>query len=86
MRFNVLHINVQQCWLYLIRCRQVDFGEMVTIDYVLLAGEFADGEGTRFARMFRIEYQRTESDSWRQYVNRENKQVSNEIDRVVVVR
>ena len=48
---------------------QVDFSEMVTITYIVLAGEFNDGEGTRFTQKFRVEYQRTEQGPWISYIS-----------------
>ena len=42
---------------------------MVTITYIVLAGEFNDGEGTRFTQKFRVEYQRTEQGPWISYIS-----------------
>ena len=55
---------------------QVDFSEMVTITYIVLAGEFNDGEGTRFTQKFRVEYQRTEQGPWISYISPITGQVS----------
>ena len=48
---------------------QIDFSEMVTISHIQIAGEFNDGEGTRFTKKFRIEYQRTEGGPWVKYTD-----------------
>lgn len=50
---------------------------MVTIAHVIIAGEFNDGEGTRFTQKFRVEYQRTEQGPWESYESQSG-EVSND--------
>lgn len=49
---------------------------MVTITHVVIGGEFNDGVGLRYTKKYRIEYQRTESEGWQQFVNTDGTQVS----------